>query len=578
MGWVHRARDHGGIIFLDLRDREGIVQVVCDPSESPQAHAVARLVRSEYVLSVEGTVARRTPETVNPKLATGEVEVRARRVEILNESRTPPFLIEDGIEVDESLRLRYRYLDLRRPIMLRRLRLRHEAARAVREYLTEQGFVEIETPMLIKSTPEGARDYLVPSRLHPGKFYCLPQSPQLIKQTLMVAGVDRYFQLARCLRDEDLRADRQPEHTQIDLEMSFVEQEDVLTLVEGLMQRVFSLVGIEVQPPFPRLSYEEALARFGTDKPDTRFGLELVEVSDLVREVDFRVFREPLEAGGQVKGICVPAQGRLSRADLDRLAKQVRRPEYGAKGLAWIAVEEGRLRSQILKFIDESVQWALVERLGARPGDVLFFVADQPEIVAQALGRLRLDMAARFDLRDHNRYDFLWVVDFPLFEWDETEQRLAPMHHIFTSPRSEDIPLLDTDPLRVRANLYDLVLNGTELGSGSIRIHRRDLQEKVFEIIGLTREQARDRFGFLLEAFEYGAPPHGGIALGFDRIVAIMAGCDTIREVIPFPKTQTATDLMMDAPAEVEPEQLEEVHIQVIRHSGGKSQGIKEDS
>lgn len=566
MGWAHRTRDHGGVIFIDLRDREGLVQVVCDPDTDPTAHEVAGRVRSEYVLAATGLVRARPEGTANPNLATGEVEILCHELEILNEARTPPFQVEDDTEVSEEVRLRYRYVDLRRLAMQRLLRLRHEAAQRVRQYLHTQGFLEVETPMLLRSTPEGARDFLVPSRLHAGHFYVLPQSPQLLKQTLMVAGVDRYFQLARCLRDEDPRADRQVEHTQIDLEMSFVDQDDVLALVEGLIADLFPLGGIHPQPPFPRLSYEEAMRRFGSDKPDTRFGLELMDVTDVVRGVDFQVFQRALEGGGQVKGLCVPAQGRFSRKDLDDLTRIAR--EFGAKGLAWIAVEEGGLRSSILKFIDESVQRALVERMGGKPGDVLLFVADQPSVVAEALGRLRLHLGRQLNLIDHSAHHFLWVVDFPLFEYNADEGRIEPMHHPFTSPKPEDIPLLDTDPLKVRANLYDLVYNGSEFGSGSIRIHRRELQEKVFSIIGLDREQARQRFGFLLDALEYGAPPHGGIALGFDRIVAILSGQDTsninIREVIAFPKTQSGLDLMTGAPSGVDPAQLQEVHIQVV--------------
>jgi len=566
MGWAHRTRDHGGVIFIDLRDREGLVQVVCNPDTNPAAHEVAGRVRSEYVLAVTGLVRARPEGTINPNLATGEVEILCHELEILNEAQTPPFQVEDDTAVSEEVRMRYRYVDLRRPTMQGLLRLRHEAAQRVRQYLHAQGFLEVETPMLLRSTPEGARDFLVPSRLHAGHFYVLPQSPQLLKQTLMVAGVDRYFQLARCLRDEDPRADRQVEHTQIDLEMSFVEQDDVLTLVEGLITDLFPLGGIYPHPPFPRLSYEEARRRFGSDKPDTRFGLELIDVTDVVRGVDFQVFQRVLEGGGQVKGLCVPAQGQFSRKDLDDLTKIAR--AFGAKGLAWMAVEEGGLRSSILKFIDESVQRALVERMGGKPGDVLLLVADQPSVVAESLGRLRLHLGRRLNLIDRSAHHFLWIVDFPLFEYNADEDRIEPMHHPFTSPKPEDIPLLDTDPLKVRANLYDLVYNGSEFGSGSIRIHRRELQEKVFSVIGLDRERARQRFGFLLEAFEYGAPPHGGIALGFDRIVAILSGQDTsninIREVIAFPKTQSGLDLMTGAPSEIDPAQLQEVHIQVV--------------
>lgn len=563
MGWAHRTRDHGGVIFIDLRDREGIIQVVCDPRTDPQTHELAGQVRAEFVLSVSGTVRRRPEGTENPHLPTGEVEVVCHSLEILNPAKTPPFQIEEETQVSEEVRMQYRYLDLRRLRMQRTLRLRHEAARVTRAYLHELGFLEIETPMLLRSTPEGARDFIVPSRLQPGCFYVLPQSPQLLKQTLMVAGCDRYYQLARCLRDEDPRADRQVEFTQIDLEMSFVEQDDVLTVVEGLISRLFSLANIPVPQPIPRMTYEEARRRFGSDKPDTRFGMELIDVSDLLRAVDFQVFRRPLDSGGQVKGICVPAQGQLSRADLDHLTRLAR--EFGAQGLAWIAVEETGLRSSILKFLPADVQTALAQQMNAHPGDVLLFVADQPDTVATTLGRLRQHLAERLGLIPPHQHHFWWIVDFPLFEFNPKEGLIEPMHHPFTSPKPEDVPLLDTNPLQVRANLYDLVYNGAEIGGGSIRIHRSELQEKVFQIIGINREQARQRFGFLLEALEYGAPPHGGIALGFDRIVALLNGQDTtqinIREVIAFPKTQSGLDLMSGAPSPLDPQQLAEVHI-----------------
>lgn len=565
MGWVHRTRDHGGVIFIDLRDREGIVQVVCNPDTAPLAHELAGQVRSEFVLSVSGIVRRRPEGTENPALATGEIEVVCHSLEILNPAKTPPFQIEEDTQVSEEIRMQYRYLDLRRLNMQRILRLRHEAAMATRAYLNQQGFLEIETPMLLRSTPEGARDFIVPSRLQPGCFYVLPQSPQLLKQTLMIAGCDRYYQLARCLRDEDPRADRQAEFTQIDLEMSFVEQDDVMAVVEGLIARLFALANIPVPQPIPRMTYEESTRRFGSDKPDTRFGMELIEVSELFREVEFRVFRDPLENGGQVKGIRVPAQSQLSRADLDHLTRLAR--EFGAQGLAWIAVEATGLRSSILKFLPPEVQTALVRQMEAQPGDVLLFVADQPAVVATALGRLRQHLGERLGLIPPHQHHFWWIVDFPLFEFNPKEGRIEPMHHPFTSPKAEDIALLDTDPIRVRANLYDLVYNGAEIGGGSIRIHRSELQEKVFQIIGINREQARQRFGFLLEALEYGAPPHGGIALGFDRIVALLSGQDTtrlnIREVIAFPKTQSGLDLMSGAPSRIDPQQLADVHIAV---------------
>ena len=566
-GWVNSRRDHGGVIFLDLRDRTGLVQIVADPERGgADVHAQADHARAEYVLEVVGEVVARDTVLINPKLATGEVEIIARAITVLAAAQHPPFELDDET-IGLEQRMRYRYIDLRRPVMQRNLQIRHDAARAARNYLSDEGFLEVETPLLLKATPEGARDFLVPCRLIPGSFYVLPQSPQLMKQTLMAAGCDRYFQLARCLRDEDLRADRQPEHTQIDIEMSFVEPDEVFEVVEGLMQAVFATRGIEVCTPFPRLSYREAMERYGSDKPDTRFGIELTDISDLVKDVDFKVFREVIAGGGQVKGICVPAGGKLSRKDLDDLTGFAR--EFGAKGLAWIAVDpDGSLRSVILKFLPEEIQQAIAARFDAQPGDVLLFVADRPKVVADVLGRLRVKLGYQLGLIPPGQHNFLWVLDFPLFERHAESGALEPMHHPFSMPRPEDIPLLDTDPLAVTAQLYDLVLNGAELCSGSIRCHLPDVQLKILEVIGIDREQAYERFGFLLEVFSYGAPPHGGVGLGFDRIVAFLCGQEAneldIREVIAFPKTSTGRDLMLGCPTPVDAEQLAEVGIAVV--------------
>lgn len=561
-GWVHRRRDHGGLIFVDLRDRSGIIQAVFDP-EAPEAFAKAEQMRAEYVVRIHGTVARRPLGTENEALPTGKIEIIVKAAEILNPAKTPPFYIEDGIEVDETLRLRYRYLDLRRPEMQRGLALRHRAALAVRDFLNHEGFWEIETPVLTKSTPEGARDYLVPSRLNPGRFYALPQSPQLFKQLLMVAGIERYFQIVRCFRDEDLRADRQPEFTQIDIEMSFVDSDDVINLTERLVARVCrDVADIAVQTPFPRLAFNEALDRFGTDKPDLRYGLELTDVSDIAGASECNVFKAALAGGGQVKGLRAPGCAGWSRREIDELTRFA--VAHKAPGLAYIVISPEGIRSPIAKFFSQGQLEALVDRLGGQPGDVLLFVAGKPEVVAAALDFLRRHLAERLGLIPPNTFAFTWITDFPMFAFDDTEKRYVAMHHPFTSPHEASIALLETDPLAVRAKAYDLVLNGVELGGGSIRIHRRDIQERVFRVIGLDPAEAREKFGFLLEAFEYGTPPHGGIALGFDRLLMLLLGKKTIRDVMAFPKTQSAQDLMTGAPGLVAPQQLRELHIRLV--------------
>ncbi len=562
-GWVHRRRDHGTLIFLDLRDRSGRVQVVFDEQAVPEAYQVAREARPEYVLQVRGVVRPRPPEMVNPDLLTGEIEVAAREARILNASRTPPIYVHRDPEEDIHLRLKYRYLDLRRERMQRNLILRHRVIKFIRDFLDERGFMEIETPILTRSTPEGARDYLVPSRIHPGRFYALPQSPQQLKQLLMVAGLERYFQIARCFRDEDLRADRQPEFTQLDLEMSFVEQEDILNLIEELFTSLVAAVvpHKRVLSPFPRLSYAECMARYGTDKPDLRFGMELTDLSDLLAESGVEIFRQAIAEGGQVKGIRVPGCAGYSRRELGELEAVAR--EAGAGGLSWLAVEEGKVRSPLARHLAEGEKEALLQRFGAEPGDLLLLVAGRKEVVAASLDALRREMGRRLHLIDPNLLAWVWIVDFPLFKWDEEAGRWDAEHHPFTSPKEEDLPFLESDPGRVRANCYDLVCNGWELGSGSIRIHRRDIQEQVFRLLGYTPEEARERFGHLLEALEYGAPPHGGIAPGIDRLVAILADEESIREVMAFPKTNQAVDPMMGAPAEVTEEQLRELHIAI---------------
>lgn len=562
-GWVAKNRRLGGLDFVTLRDRSGIIQLSFNDETDLEIFEKATQLKSEYVIAVCGTVALRTEKNINPNMPTGEVEVLVSELRVLNTAETTPFYIEENIDTNDALRLKYRYLDIRRPDMQRNLMLRHKVTKIARDYFDENGFLEIETPILTKSTPEGARDYLVPSRVHPGTFYALPQSPQIYKQLLMLGGYDRYFQIAKCFRDEDLRADRQPEFTQIDMELSFIDVDTIININEGFLKRVFKeTLDIDIETPFLRLPYREAMDRFGSDKPDMRFGMEFINISEEVKDCGFKVFSDAVANGGSVR--CIVAEGlgdKLTRKTLDSLAEYVK--TYRAKGMAWIVVEEGNLRSQITKFLSEDDVNAILAKTGAKVGDGILIIADKDSVVYDALGNLRLEVARRFDLIDKNKFNFLWVTEFPLLEYSEEEDRYVAMHHPFTHPFDEDIEKLDTDPGAVRAKAYDIILNGTEVGGGSLRIYNSELQEKMFKALGFTQEQAWERFGFLMEAFKYGTPPHGGLAYGLDRLVMILAGCDSIRDVIAFPKVQNAAELMVNSPDVVDKQQLDDLSISI---------------
>lgn len=562
-GWVQRRRDLGGVLFIDLRDRSGIVQTVFNPDFSGDALAIADRARNEFVLAIEGTVVERDAETYNANLATGEIEVRVTKIEVMNAAKTPPFPIEDGVEVDESLRLKYRYLDLRRPEMQKTLFLRSKAAKVFRDFLDGEGFIDVETPILTKSTPEGARDYLVPSRVHEGEFFALPQSPQIFKQLLMVGGIERYYQIARCFRDEDLRADRQPEFTQVDIETSFLSQDQLLAMMEQLTAKLLrETVGVELELPFQRITYADAMNKYGSDKPDLRFGLEIEDITDIVATSDVKVFASVAAGGGVVKALNAKGCASWSRKELDDLQPFAAR--YGGKGLAWITVKEGEWRGPIVKFLKPEEIAALTERLQVEDGDLLTFSADKKKVVADVLGNLRSKLGKDLGLIDESKFKFAWVVDFPLLGWDEDAKRYVAEHHPFTRPNEDDLHFFDTDPGQIRAQAYDLVLNGYEVGGGSMRIYKREVQEQMFKALGFSMEEAQEKFGFLLDAFEYGTPPHGGIAFGFDRLVMLLTGRTNLRETIAFPKTASATDLLCDAPSEVELSQLEQLHIRTV--------------
>ena len=563
MGWVQKNRNKGGLVFIDVRDRSGIIQVVCEEGKTDAAliEKAAKL-RSEYVVAVVGKVEKRSG-AVNKNLATGEIEIIPEELRVLSESETPPFQIEENSKTKEEIRLKYRYLDLRRPDMQRNLMMRSKVATLTRQFLAEEGFMEIETPILIKSTPEGARDYLVPSRVHQGHFYALPQSPQLFKQLLMCSGYDRYFQIAKCFRDEDLRADRQPEFTQIDMELSFVDVDDVIEVNERLLAKLFKeVLGVEVSLPIQRMTWQEAMDRFGSDKPDIRFGMELQNVTEVVKDFDFVVFKNAIENGGTVRGINAKGQGSMARKKIDKLVDFAK--DYGAKGLAYIAIhEDGTVKSSFAKFMTEEQQASLIQAMGGENGDLLLFAADKNKVVWDVLGALRLELARQMELLDKNEYKFLWVTEFPLLEWNDEQNRFTAMHHPFTMPMEEDLQYIDSDPGRVRAKAYDIVLNGNEIGGGSVRIFNQDIQSKMFEVLGFTPEQAKEQFGFLLEAFKYGVPPHAGLAYGLDRLVMLMAKQDSIRDVIAFPKVKDASDLMTEAPSPVDAKQLDELGLEV---------------
>jgi len=562
MGWVQRRRDHGGVIFVDLRDREGITQVVFNPEVSPKVHEKAHVLRSEYVIGISGKVEKRLEGMTNPKLKTGEIEVFVTELKIFNAAETPPFIIEDNVDVSENIRLKFRHIDLRRTLFQKNIINRHKAAASVRQYLNSRRFIDIETPVLTRSTPEGARDYLVPSRVNPGLFYALPQSPQIFKQLLMISGFDRYYQIVKCFRDEDLRADRQPEFTQIDMEMSFVGEDDVMEIAEGLMANLFrDVLNIDLKTPFPRLSYEDAVGRFGLDKPDIRFDLELVNISDIVKNAGFKVFADVVKKGGIVKALNAKGCINFTRKEIDDLTEFV--AVYRAKGLAWIKVHEDSWQSPIAKFFTEDEKQALAQRIDMQPGDLVFFVADQPKVTDEALGNLRNLLGKKLGLVQENTFSFVWVTRFPLLEYDENEKRYQALHHPFTAPLEEDYDLLEKNPLSVRSRAYDLVLNGSEIGGGSIRIHQRELQEQVFAALGMDRKTYEEKFGFLLSALDSGAPPHGGIAFGFDRLVMILCGQSSIRDVIPFPKTQKAACLLTNAPSEADKVQLDELSLRI---------------